>query len=445
MPVPRYKPLVDALASEIRTGRLPAGARLPTHGQLAATEGIATVTATRVYAELEAIGLVSREQGRGTFVRDLSLPASHGIDQQDVAADAVDLNFNSPALPDQGSLLRQALREIAGSGDIEALLRYQPHRGRLKDRAAIARHLVVRGIDTTPEHVLVVNGAQHGLAVTLMATLNPGDIVAVDALTYSGFKALAHALHLDLAPVPVTSTGTDLDALDRLCSTRPVRAIYAMPSLHNPLGAVLGAEARERLVGVARRSGALLVEDASYAYLVEDAPAPLVDLAPDITVYVSSLSKNIATGLRVGYLVAPATLVPALERAIRRTTWNTTTLAVEIACRWIDDGTVDRLELLKREDARARQVLVRRALADLPHLGHDASYFTWLPLPEDARADRIAADLAQHDISVSTAGPFAVTSHVPQAIRLALGSADLALLPAALRTVAAVVEQDRCT
>ncbi len=89
-------------------GRLPAGTRLPTHRQLAAREGIALVTATRVYAELEAMGLVSGEQGRGTFVRDIALPPGHGIDQQAVAADTVDLNFNYPSLPGQADLLRQA-------------------------------------------------------------------------------------------------------------------------------------------------------------------------------------------------------------------------------------------------------------------------------------------------------------------------------------------------
>ena len=144
-----------------------------------------------------------------------------------------------------------------------------------------------------------------------------------------------------------------------------------------------------------------------------------------------------------GYLVAPASLVPALERSIRSTTWNTTTLAVEIACRWLDDGTVDRLEVQKRRDARARQLLAERALTGLPHVGHPTSYMTWLPLPQDARADRIAADLAAQHISVSTAAPFSTTTHVPQAIRLALASAELAQLPAALRTVAEVVEQDR--
>lgn len=135
MAASRYKTLVDALASDIRSGRLAAGARLPTHRGLAAREGIAVVTATRVYAELEIMGLVSREQGRGTFVRDIAVPAGHGIDQQVVATDAVDLNFNHPSLPGQADLLRQALREVAGAGDLDTLLRYQPHRGRLQDRA----------------------------------------------------------------------------------------------------------------------------------------------------------------------------------------------------------------------------------------------------------------------------------------------------------------------
>ena len=246
MAAARYKVVVDAFASDIRAGRLPAGTRLPTHRQLAAREGIALVTATRVYAELETMGLVSGEQGRGTFVRDLALPPGHGIDQQPAAADTVNLNFNYPSLPGQADLLRRALRELASSGDIEALLRYRPHAGRPHDRAVVASHLRQRGLEVSADQVLIVNGAQHGLAVTLMATLRPGDVVAADALTYPGFKVLAQTLRLELAPLPLTPDGPDLDALKRLCATRPVRAVYAMPTLHNPLGWVMGASARAR-------------------------------------------------------------------------------------------------------------------------------------------------------------------------------------------------------
>ncbi|WP_406134331.1 PLP-dependent aminotransferase family protein [Streptomyces zaomyceticus] len=445
MAAPRYKHLVDTLAFAIRSGRLAAGARLSTHRELAAREGIAVVTATRVYAELEAMGLVSREQGRGTFVRDIAVPAGHGIDQQVVATDAVDLSFNYPSLPGQADLLRQALREVATSGDLDSLLRYQPHRGRPQDRASIARHLTRRGTTTDADRVLITNGAQHGLAITVMAMLNAGDVVAVDALTYPGFKVLAHAFHLDLEPIPATTAGPDLDALEKLCATRPVRAIYTMPTLHNPLGWVMRAADRTRLIEIARQYSSLIIEDASYAYLVEDPPPPLATTAPDITIHVSGLSKSIATGLRVGFVVAPPTALPSLERAIRATIWNTPALTTAVACRWLDDGTVEQLEMQKRRDAEARQALAGQELAGLSLVSHPSSYFTWLPLPDDARADRLTATLARRRISVSTAEPYSTSAHTPQALRLALGSTDLDRLRTTLRTVRQVVVEDAHT
>lgn len=436
----RYKGVVDALASDIRAGRLPSGTRLPTHRQLAASEGIALVTASRIYAELAAMGLVSGEPGRGTFVRETTLPPSHGIDQPAAAVDTVDLNFNYPALPGQADMLRRALRQLASSGDVEALLRYQPHGGRPHERSTVARHLAERGVPVDGDQVLIVSGAQHGLAATAMATLQPGDVVAADALTYPGFKVLAHALHLELTPLPAAGHASDLDALEQLCATRRVRAVYAMPTLHNPLGWVTTARHREQLVEIARRYELLVIEDAAYAFLAEQPPLPLAALAPERTVYVSGLSKNVATGLRFGFIAAPTSLVPAIERTIRATTWNTPAVMTAIACRWLDDGTVTRLEAQKREDARTRQAIARAALAGLPQVSYPSSYFLWLPLPEDVRADQIAAELLREHVSVSTAEPFATSAHVPHAIRLALGSTDLDTLREALEKVKRVVD-----
>lgn len=433
---------MDALAADIRSGRLSAGTQLPTHRDLAASAGIVVVTASRIYAELRAMGLVSSEQGRGTFVRDLALPPGHGIDQHALAGDIIDLNFNYPVLPDQAALLRRALRELAGSGDLDILLRYQPHGGRERDRAVVATHLLSRGLDVTPDRVALVNGAQHGLTVTALATLQPGDVVAADAVTYPGFRVLAKALRLELAPLPTTVNGPDLDALKSLCRRRPVRALYAMPTLHNPLGWVLDGEARKGLRDIAYEHELLIIEDASYAYLVDRPPPPLAALAPEHTVYVSGISKNVATGLRVGFVVAPAGRMPAIERAIRATTWNTPALTTAIVTRWLEDGTVARLEAQKRADALLRQAMAADALNGLEQSTYPTSYFTWVKLPDNARADRIAATLAESRISISTAEPFAITANPPQAIRLALGSASLAALPDALTAVRRAIEQD---
>lgn len=436
----RYKQLVDALAAEIRAGRLPPGTRLPTHRQLAAQEGLALVTATRVYAELEAMGLVSGETGRGTFVREALLPRGLGIDQHVVAADMVDLNFNYPSLPGQAELLRVALRQLAASGDLEALLRYQPHGGRQHERATVARHLACRGLTVTADQVMIVNGAQHGLATTVMALLQPGDVVATDALTYPGFKLLAEAHRLELAPIPAAGHGPDLDALERLCTRRRVRAIYVMPTLNNPLGWVMSASRRRQLVSIARRHGLLIIEDAAYAFLAEDPPAPLAALAPETTVYVSGFSKSVATGLRVGFIAAPAEWVPRIERAIRATIWNTPGVMTAIACAWLDDGTVTRLESEKRRDATIRQAIANDILVRMPRVSHPASYFVWLPLAEEVRADQVVMALMRERISVSTAEPFATSAQVPHAIRLALGSVELDTLREALEKVRRVID-----
>lgn len=439
MPRSRYKSLVDTFAADIRSGRLPPGTRLPTHRQLAAIEGLALVTASRVYAELEAMGLVSGETGRGTFVRETSLPPGHGVDQPEVAAGVMDLNFNYPSLPGQADMLRNALRQLALSGDLEAHLRYQPHCGRPHERAAIADHLGSRGLSVQGEQVLIVSGAQHGLAVTMMALLKPGDVIAADALTYSGFKVLAEALHLEIVPIPVTPAGPDLDALATLCRRRSVRAVYAMPTLHNPLGWVMDLAWRNHLVSIARAHDLLIIEDAAYAFLAVNPPPPLAHLAPERTVYVSGFSKSVATGLRVGFIAAPVEKVPALERTVRATTWNTPGVMTAIACAWLEDGTVSRLEAQKRADAKARQVMAAELLAGLPCITHPCSYFLWLPLGEDTRADQIAVALMQEQVAVSTAEPFAIAVHVPHAIRLALGSVDMASLRQALITVKRVV------
>jgi DNA-binding transcriptional MocR family regulator len=439
MPRSRYKSLVDSFAADIRAGRLPPGTRLPTHRQLATTEKLALVTASRVYAELEAMGLVSGETGRGTFVRETSLPPSQGIHQPAVAVGMIDLNFNYPSVPGQADLLRNALRQLALSGDLESHLRYQPHAGRLHERASIARHLLTRGLSVQAEQVLIVSGAQHGLAVTLMALLQPGEVIAADALTYPGFKVLAETLHLEVVPIPLTDQGPDLEALEKLCRSRSVRAVYTMPTLHNPLGWVMPADQRDRLVSIARTHDLHIIEDAAYAFLAQDSLPPIAHLAPERTVYVSGFSKSVATGLRVGFVAAPAHRVAAMERTIRATTWNTPGVMTAIACAWIDDGTVSALEAQKRADAQARQALADTVLTGLHYIRHPSSYYIWLPLAEDARADQIAVALLREQVAVSTAEPFATSIHVPHAIRLALGSVDMDSLAAALVKVKRVV------
>jgi len=439
----RYKIIVDEFASAIRAGTLLPGTRLPTHRALSAEKHMSLATATRVYAELETVGLVSGETGRGTFVREISLPAGLGLDQHAVASDVLDLNFNYPSLPDQAERLRDAMRQLATSGDLASLMRYQPHAGRQSDREIIATWLHGTGLNTSADDVLIVNGAQHGLSVAVIGLLKPGDVVAVDALTYPGFKALASLYHLELVAIPASASGPDLTALRHICQRRRLRAVYTMPTLHNPLGWVMNNAQRRELALIARTFDLLIIEDAAYAFLVRCPPPPLATYAPERTVYVTGFAKSIATGLRVGAVMCPAGMRIALERAIRATTWNTPSLMVSIVCGWIKNGTIKRFESLKRRDARQRQALARKILTNSEWVSHANSYFIWLLLPQEVRADRLVHRLMQQSISVSTAEPFGTSDSVPHAIRLALGSVTMTQLSEALITIKEAIEYEK--
>jgi len=171
MVVSRYKQIVDALAADIRENRIPPGTRLPTHRKLARSHRLALATASRVYAELEAMGLVVGEIGRGTFVRDQSFPRAIGLDLRSAAHATFALSFNEPVMAAQTELLRSALRSLSAAGDLEAILHYLPYGGRLHERTIVARHLRRRDLKVFPSQVMIVNGAQHGLAVTAMGLL----------------------------------------------------------------------------------------------------------------------------------------------------------------------------------------------------------------------------------------------------------------------------------
>ena len=431
----RYKRIVDQLATRIRSGELAPGTQLPTLRALMAQEQVALATALRVYHELEAIGLVVGEPGRGTFVRDSSLPRGMGLEQHPPRSSAVDLTFNYPALPGQAHLLRDGLRAIAASGDLDALLHSPPQGGRPHERQTAARHLRNRAIRVPGEQVLIVNGAQQGLAVSVMALLQPGDVLALDALTYPGLKTLAQFHRLDLEALPQRDGQMDLDALEALCQRRPVRALYCMPTMHNPLGTVMPQADRLRLAQLARQHDLLIIEDGAYAFLAEPAPKPLQTLAPERTLYISGLSKSVASGLRLGFIVAPLEMIPALEQAIRLSTWSTPALTVALGCHWIESGLVDSLEEQKRADARRRQRLARRVLKGCELSAHPSSYYLWLRLAQGLRADNVVSQLERQGVRVTSAEPFATTAHVPQALRVALGSISLEALEQALHKV----------
>ena len=440
MKKPRYVRLADVLSKAIQDGKLAPGTKLPTHRALADQAGVALATATSAYRELEKRGLIIGEAGRGTFVRDLRLPPTLGVLQ--TATDGlVDLIFNMPGDAADADLLRVGLRRIASAGDLEAMLRYQPHGGRAHERQIIAESLGSTLGPIDPECLLVTSGGQHGLATIAFGLFRHGEAVAPDTITYPGFKSVAALKGLELVPVDGRAGVMDPDDLERQCHAHKLRAIYLMPTVHSPLGAVMDVATRLRLIEIAHKHDLLIIEDAAYAFLEPDPPPSFVALAPERTVYVGGFSKSLGTGLRLGYVIAPTTHIDRLLEAIRATTWNAPALISGLVTGGIEDGTLAKSEEARKRDGAERQLICRNVLGETSILAHPNAGFAWLSLAKGIRAEPIVTRLKENGFSASGAEPFATTTAVPQALRLAFGGIPKEELRHVFKVVRETIEE----
>ncbi len=435
----RYIDLANEVTEAIRCGNLLPGARMPTHRMFAKRHGIALATATRVYRELERRRLVVGEAGRGVYVRDTTLPTTLGVEQA-VADGLIDLVFNMPGDAGDVDLLRTGLKRLATSGDLEAMLRYQPHGGRPHERRIIADYLS-RSLGTLPtDRLLITSGAQHGLSLFTFGLLKPGNTIGADPLTYPGIKAVAEFHDVSLEPIEGEKGCMDPEMLARRCQDGDLQAVYLMPTVQNPLGAVIDEQRRLELIRVARRYELLIIEDSAYAFLEPDQPPSLLELAPERTIHIGGFSKSVATGLRLGYLIAPEHHSDRLTRAIRATTWNTPALISALVVEWIKQGTVAASEERRRQEGGESQRLCREIFHELPLISHRNASFTWLPLEGGQRAQPIVSQLKSQGIAVSPSEPFSTTAAAPQALRLAFGGVPRGALRNALERVRDEIE-----
>jgi DNA-binding transcriptional MocR family regulator len=427
---PLYIRIVDALASDIAQGHLVPGTRLPTQRELAERVGTTVATVTRSYTEARRRGLVDATVGRGTFVREaVYAPSFHG---------PVDLTVNSlAATPFAGTLLASLSACVDGAAG-EALLSYQPHRGHARHRAAGAAWLCARGVPADADDLVITAGAQHAMLVALATITRPGDVVLVERVTYPGVKSLANHLHLRLEAVDMDDEGLLPKSLAAAALRTGARALYMMASLQNPTAATMSASRRQQIADVATTRRLIVIEDDQYGFLSDD--VPLSVLAPERCLYINSLSKSVAAGLRVGYLRAPARHIERLAAAVFASAVMAPPISAELASRWIADGTARRIVDWKREEYAARQQLTRRLLGW--RAPRPASPHVWLSMSGRTTAEDFVEQARLRGVLVSASHAFAVGQQSPEpAVRICLGPpATRAALEAALDILAGVLK-----
>jgi GntR family transcriptional regulator/MocR family aminotransferase len=435
--------LEEQLRDAVRSGRLAPGVALPSSRSLARELGVSRGVVVDAYAQLGAEGYLVARQGAPTLVSDAASPAADAA-RHPAAERPPRFDFR-PGGPDMGlfprgawlASLRRGLRDAP-----DARLDYGDPRGAPELRVALARYLGrARGVACDSERVVVTSGMAQGMALLARALVAQGSrrIGVEDPSSAPGRDQLA-ANGLEILPVPVDEDGLRVDRLEALAPD----AAFVAPAHQFPLGVVLAPERRAALIEWAARTGAIVLEDdydAEYRY--DRAPVGAVQgLGPELVVYAGSVSKTLAPGLRLGWLVAPERLAGDVVSAKASDDLGTPVVEQLALADFLERGELDRHLRRTRTIYRARRDALVAALAEeLPDCrpaGVAAGLHLVVHLPPDADEPAVLERARSRDM-----GLYGLSEHRiepgPPALLLGYGRiAEAAIAPAVAELAAAV-------
>jgi GntR family transcriptional regulator/MocR family aminotransferase len=369
------------LRQAIVEGRLGPHAALPPTRHLAERLNVARITVAVAYDRLAAEGFVVSRVGAGTYVAE-EVGRRHppvastrdGVLQPRPVWSRIALPtaFASPAaydfrtgLPDASFFPHREWRRLLGRAMRTPEVAdgvYRDATGLPRLRAALATHVAVtRGVNARAEDVIVTNGTQQALDLVARVLLAPGDVIALEDPGYQPPYHLFTSLGLRIVGVRVDEQGLVVDDLPR-CA----RAVYVTPSHQFPLGMAMSLPRRHALLAWAEQHGAAIIED-DYDSEFRFGGRPLdalqsLDVAGRV-IYVGSFSKTLLPTLRVGFIVAPPSLHPALSRAKFVSDWHTSSLVQEALAQLIDTGAYARHMRRVNRRYRERHTLITGILS----------------------------------------------------------------------------------
>ncbi|MFM0031870.1 PLP-dependent aminotransferase family protein [Paraburkholderia madseniana] len=445
----RYETIAKNLATQIREGLLPVGAKLPSLRHLIAQYGVSQSTVFRAYSLLEQWGLVRAEERAGYFVTQgatvnetvrAERPATEPrkVDISDLVfsvlesarhADIVPLGsaFPAPQLFPSARLLKSLVsgtRSLTPWNTVEDLPLGNDHL-----RQQISLRYVGTGMSVSPNEILVTNGALEALNLCLMAVTRPGDVVAVES---PGFYAALQAIErLDLRAVEIPVdpvSGLDLEALTSALDQHPIRACWFMPNFQNPTGTSLSADKKRALVELLRGREVPLIEDDVYQELHFSRDRPLPAKAYDtqgLVMHCSSFSKTLAPGYRIGWTAA-GRFADRVSRLKLMTTLSTCIPAQAGVADYLQHGGYDRHLRSLRSSLQSQLERMETALhkwlpSTVRWVRPTGGYLLWLQLPQSVKAMELHALASARGISIAPGPIFSATHGFQDCIRLNFG------------------------
>lgn len=413
--VPIYIEIADAMAHDIDSGKLKSGEKLPPQRNLAFDIGVTIGTIGRAYALARQRGLVTGEVGRGTYVRSSEPPLSEAVTASSGYHQMTEYSVSDGIHPAPGKLRLDSTSapEVGQSSvitrHVAAIMADYPDKTTDYIRSlkpewqqAGQTWLSTGGWQADVASIVPTLGVHAGMMAAIATLTAPGDRVAFEAVTYASLARAANLIGRRPVSVPMTEDGIDVDVFDHLCANQHPKAVVLIPTIQNPTTAIMPAATREHLATIARKHGVWIIEDNIYGACVDEAPAPIAALAPDITFHLGGLSKAVAAGIRSAWVSCPPAYVRSLPVAHKMLTGGMPFILAETAARIVRTGEANTVARAVLRENLSRLTIIHEILSGHDYRSHDNSPFIWLKLPESWRASLFVS--AARDIGLLVDG-----------------------------------------
>ena len=413
----RYEQIAHAIERDIASGLLKPGTKLPTQRALAKQLNVTVATCGRGYALAAARGLTTLEVGRGSFV---AFPAEvPGGEPTPTAGLVTDLGINLPPRIHERDIYSKVLQLLSVTRNVSDLFSALPVETYRRNRDAAAQWVDSR-LACKPEDIIICTGMQSALISGLSVITKPGDNILVESHTFPGILTVARMLQLNPISVDMDQRGIVVD--DFAAKLKKTKVAYLNPTNQNPTTSVLPVSRRKSIGNLIKKHDAWLIEDDTYGHFFESTP-PISRFAPDRCLYVSSLSKVMSVGLRLAFMRVPAMIHSEVLERFRATSFFPSPLSVEIATRWIEDGTAKQLVNQLQEIASQRQQIAFEILESPLIHGKPKINHIWMEVPSPWTADSLIRAARENGVLLSPASLFSPHGISSNSIRIALGAA----------------------
>lgn len=403
---PIYLTLASTMEEDIKSGVLLPGTKLPPQRELADYLDINLSTVTRAFKLCEKKGLICGVVGKGTFI------------SQDAAAEKVFIkNDSTKPIIEMGAIMPHAssnqiitqfIHKLTQDPDSYKLFQYSFNEQDSFEKASAIKWLEKAGLFTMQNRLLFSSGGQNAIMGILSALFSPGDKIGTDPTTYPGFKLAASILGIQVVPLYKPNEEISREKLIAILKTERIKGLYVIPDFHNPTAITMSIKNRQMIAEVANEQKILVIEDAINTMLHPNPLHPIAFYNRTDIIYISSISKVLAPGFRLGIIDCPPRFKTAIYESLYAMNISVSQFLLHLFARLVSSYEDEAIRKSRQDEIQKRNKYINEYFLETELLGDIYSPHRYLLLPDNINASAFEAQALKKGVQIYAIDRFIV-------------------------------------